>query len=340
MKRYLLFVLALLLAACGGDEVVLPTNTPDPLSFFAPTPISPGREQNPLRLVFVPPDPEAEQLDAAAQALQNELSTRSGLAIEVVLADSHGEALTLLCDYNDEDRYAAPWLSGPTAVIALRRGCGEVALQALRGGSTGLSGEIVGLPNSGVSVIEGRTFCRLDVGDFYSWVLPTLALQTRGITTTELGAVDDYPSYEFMFQAITEGDCIATGAPAGLLQTEEFADVVDELGVSYITPPMPYGVLLYPPELLLADRAALSEAYLEIAMPADAAAATEEAPANPNATPVAGIVALDESSLTPMQQAMLLLLGAEGVTEATPDALTEVRTFMDDTGLNLAEDTR
>lgn len=329
VKRYSVLMLILLLTACGPREVV-PTSTPNPLSYFAPTPVSPGREQNPLRLMFVPPNPEA--VGNAAATLQAELSSRAGLSLEVVTADSYGDALDALCDYNDDNRFVAAWLSGPSAVMALARDCGDVALIGVSGGQTGLAGEIVGRPGTGLASLRSRVFCRVETGDFYSWTLPNLALEAEGIDPLDIGEVDNYPAYEFIFQALVDGACTATGIPAGLLDTAEYEPFADQLTAAYTTPPMPYGVLIYPPELLLDDREALTEAFLAVA----GYAPPEDAEAEPTGTQGAGLVAIDPAQLTSVQGALLTLLGAENVTPATPADLAEVRAFMEATGLDLA----
>lgn len=332
MKRYALFALILLLAACGSEEV-LPTPTPDPLAFFAPTPFSPGTQQNPLQVVFVPPNPEA--IDQSATILRNELRSRSGLAVEVVTVPSYGEALAMLCDYNDDDRFVAPWLSGPAAVMAVARGCGDVAMQATRAGSPTLAGEIVSRTGVSLNGLPGQTFCRLSVGDFYSWVLPSLAMQARNIDPTRLSDVEEnYADYNAMFEAVIDGNCVATGIPAGLLDDEAYEEYRPSLRVGFTTMPMPYGVLVYPPELLLADREALTQAFLAVA--GDSAAVTEEAAPNANATPSAERAQLDPNELTTNQLALVALLDADGVIPASFADLAEVQAFMSETGIDLA----
>jgi len=327
---YLLAV-ALVLAACGQEEI-LPTPTPEPLAFFAPTPLSPGRSANPLQILFVPPD--AESIGNAAPTLEGELEARSGLALTVGTVGSPGEALNALCDYNDGDRFVAAWLDGPTTVLALERGCGDVALQGVRGGSTGLAGVVLGR-GGGLGSVPGRTFCRLELTDFYSWVLPNLALEANNIDPTDIGDVFDYPSYDLLLPDMVNGTCQTTGAPAGLLQSEEYAEFANQIPVAYTSPPMPYGVLVYPPELLLADREALTEAFIEAVGDGVAVQTTEEAdeaaavPTLPNDE----LIALDESLLTSNQTALLNLLGAEGVRPVNEGELVRVQDFMQSTGL-------
>jgi hypothetical protein len=330
VKRYGMFLLILLLAACGLRDSA-PTPTPDPLAFFAPTPISPGREQNPLRVMFVPPDPDA--VGGAAGTLQSELRSRSGLAIEVVTVPNDGAALDALCDYNDQNRFVAAWLKGPSAVLALARECGDVALMGVSGGQTGLAGEIVGRPGTGLASVRSRVFCRVETGDFYSWTLPNLAMEAEGIDPLDIGEVDNYPGYEFIFEAIVDGNCAATGIPAGLLETPDYEEFSQQLGVAYTTLPMPYGVLIYPPELLLGDREALTAAFLDVVgyTPPD------DADAAPTGTPGASLVVLEPEQLTTIEGALLALLGAENVMPATADDLAAVRAFMEDAGYDVAE---
>ncbi|MEM6529729.1 MAG: PhnD/SsuA/transferrin family substrate-binding protein [Chloroflexota bacterium] len=347
MRRSLTLLLLFLLAACGGgqDQVIVPTNTPDPLAFFAPTPISPGQPENPLRIVFVPrtdvttfqPDDTGDAADATAvpaaaaltieqaiSALDAELEATSGLAIEILAVASDAEALNLLCDYNDEDRFAAPWLGGPSAVLAIQRGCGEAVFEGVRAGRTRLGGQIISASGVGLRGLSGRTYCRLGRGDFYSWILPSLALDADGINPTSVTDVDDVEQYPLLLDAVSAGDCAATGVPEGFLQLDTFEAYRNRITVTSTLSPMPYGVLIYPPELLLDDSAALTDAFLEIAgveIPED----------DTGAAPDTDLVEVDTDALTTPQLALLTLMGAEGVQLTDEESLADVFEFMDAT---------
>ncbi len=331
MKRpYLLFVI-FILAACGdrGPAVVVPTATPDPLAFFAPTPISPGRPENPLRIMFQPPTYDTENSTGATQQqavtlLTQELSSRSGLAIEVVIADTQAEMLAALCEFNGG---TAPWLSGPSAVLALERACGDVALVGVRDGRTRLAGEIVSASGVRLNSLNGRVFCRLGVGDFHTWILPSIAMESRGIDPLSIGEVDEYTTYELLFETVANGACAATGGPAGFLDTEYAGDVPPALIVTDTIDGMPYGVLFYPPEMLLGDRVALTDAFIEIA--GAEAADTGDGPIQ--LEPV--LVEVDGDQLTSPQQALLALMGADSVTSATVEDLADVIDFMANVGI-------
>ena len=292
-----------------------------------------GAGGKPVTVVFVPPDPEA--VGNAAQTLEGELESRSQLALDVITVNTMGEALGALCDYSDGDRFAAAWLSGPAAIVALERECGDVALQGVRGGNVALAGQVIG-PAGSLRGAQGRTFCRLGVSDFYSWVLPTLTLQANGVEPTDLGDVVDYPSYELLLPDLTNGTCEISGIPAGLLETDDYSEYASQIPAFFTTTPMPYGVLVYPPELLLADREALTEAFVDAVGTGTGAlvseAADESAPTTPS-EPTTDFVTLNENQLTTNQAALLALLGAEGVQPITERDLAPVREFMQNTGL-------
>lgn len=331
-------LVGLVLSACGnrGPQTFVPTETPNPLAFFDPTPISPGRAENPLQILFVPPDPAA--IEGMPVTLGDALSQASGLAIQVITVPDTAQALSQLCDYQDEDRFAAAWLNGPAAVAASERGCGDIALQAVRSGRQALAGQVIARAGIGsLNNVQGRSFCRLDVGDFYSWVLPVLAFEASGLDLLRIQTVkSNYLDYEQLVDRVGDGECDAAGVPAGQVTPEEAA--AQGISVIYESPPMPYSLLVYPPELLLGDRVALTEAFLEVAgydpaLEADPDATEEAAAESDEPTPTFEpvLTTVDESQLSSERLALLRLLGADAVEIPTPELLLGLREFVADT---------
>lgn len=335
--RALLFVGLLVLAACGqrGPVEAIPTATRNPLAFFAPTPISPGRPGNPLEIIYVPPIPDAPEVASAAQTVAGELASRTGLSVTVTTVPTQAEALAALCDTTDGDRFPAVWLNGPTAVLAEAQGCGERVLTAAFNGELGFAGELVAATAGSLNSLVGRSLCQFEAAGFeafYNHTLPTLALQAANLDPTRMESIEVVPR-EFLVQSLQDGTCFAVGVPAG-----ELADEGD-LTTVYTSPPIPLGVLFVPPELLLDDEAALIRAYLELggwqasAVSGDGATATPlpegEVSTAPEPFYLAGVNPL---RLSPPAVALTWLVGGHEVRPADPADLDEMRRFMEQAG--------
>ncbi|MFZ4813493.1 MAG: PhnD/SsuA/transferrin family substrate-binding protein [Phototrophicaceae bacterium] len=327
MALWMLLGLTACGGAGGGNAVLLPTPTRDLVAYFEPTLVSPGTAANPLQLLFVPPDPTA--VGDAVGVLSNALVTRSGVNLQFVTLATDAEALAILCDYNDGSRFAAAWLNAPSLAIADANGCGDIVLQAVRGTSPSLRTQIVTRRSVGaLSNLRGQTFCRLDESDFYSWVMPNLILQANRFDPTSLGNVREYGTYPELFNAFVDNTCAATGIPAGLLDSDTLdAAAVSAVSVTIESVPIPYGVLVVPPELLLGAREALITALLDVAGLPDGT------PLTPEDEPPT----INPALLTPEQAALFSLLGAESVVRATRADFEDVYSFMAATGLNLTE---
>lgn len=353
MLILLSLVLMLIVSACGGigGNVATPTPAPtrDPLGQFAPTPISPGRPQNPLQILYVPNNPtdvSDEELAAAVTTLENSLASSSGLAVQVVTLGSQGQAVDILCDYNDGARFAAAWLNGPSATIALARDCGEVVLKGTLGGVDGWAGQVIGDRNAGgLNAVQGRSFCRLGVDDFYSWILPTLAMQAQNLPPTGIEDVVDVPNINIQLSSVTDGVCYAMGTYAGILESE-LVERATDYTVMYESPKMPFSLFVVPPELLPADREALIQAYLTIGgwsgNDMSEAAEGEPTPAPETDESPTGITVDDllagrgvSDNASSEMSALITLNNIDGIAPASVDDLVGVQAFMDDTGLNL-----
>lgn len=343
MKRLnflMMLALSWVLAACGSQEpvVILPTATPNPLAVFAPTAISPGNPQNPLEILYAPAVQD-ENTASEAQTLQSALSAASGLTLTVTTVDSYGAALAAMCDYNDGERFVAAWLDGLTAPFALAQNCGEPILKATALGVDGLAGQIVGQRGaSSLGALAGRGFCRLSATDYYSWVLPSVSFLANRFDATQIvGVIDVTP--DLLLSSIVDGSCYAAGVPQGTLALAS-ADVAAALVVVEETPPLPFGVLFIPQEMLLPDRQAFIDAYLQLGGAADPdAAETEDVASEPAAVDPEAILrrSLNESNSTAEQRALYALIGAEGVARASADDLTVASEFMRSAGFALEQ---
>jgi hypothetical protein len=331
--------LLLLLTACGEESIVQiggPPPTTPPLAYYAPTPMSPGRAENPLPIIYVPPVADSPQMQAAQSLVQEVLSLQSGLALEVLTVDTHADALAILCDNQDGTRFAAAWLNGPAAVIAEANGCGDRILKATFAGQDAIPGEIVATAPASINNLAGRPFCRYQADpfvSFYSWTVPTLAMQANNLDPTQLDGVIEFQTLELALSSLADGSCYALGVPAGYLP--EQANTV----TIHTTPPIPLASLFVPPELLLGDREALTQAYLSLTNADPTTTDTDEAaasPPNPSTDDVAVIapMATDPANLNlpNERRALVWLSGADNVAPSEETDLDTVREFMTQAG--------
>lgn len=358
-RYWIMASFVLLLAACGGSDSGgisvpgvsvpgIPTATRDPLRFYAPTPVPPASQRNPLTIVYAPPQPTNENVSSSLESLTAALVNQSGLAIRATSVERDVDVLTRVCDFSNGDQVSAGWMRGTSAVMATVSGCGDVLLFATRDERAFLRMDIVGARGVGsLSALQRRDFCRLDVTDFYSWGLPVLAMEASRVDPTAINSVSDFDSYAAIFAAIDAGECYATGAPAGLIDTETYSEIRPSLATSYESPPMPYAVLVVPPTLSQQDRETLQQAYVSllseqpVALPTTESTEEAESPEPDSAEQPNPLtrdplyVEIDPASLLTQQQAMYWLTGADGVVAATNDDLLPIRELMESTNINL-----
>jgi hypothetical protein len=309
-------LLLLILTGCAPqEEIVVPTETPQP-------PV--------LAMLFTG--------DGSSDALEEAVFRRTNLVIDVRTVANTGEALRALCSVGDLPVVA--WLDGLTYAAAKAENCGQPGLLLARpaetieanetleavpteeadatpevsiteevalpsGFLTGQSGAIVvnrELGSTNLTAINGRTYCRLGLTDFYSWLLPTLVFSASGVDLTSGDAtVVEYNDQGELLQAVGSGDCTMTGVS----QTVVDAGLPDDVQVAQTTVPFPFAVLMYPPQVDSSTEQTLSD----------------------------GLVAISTESpdvLTP-------LLGSGTVVKTTPEEFTSLDTFLASTGLNFAE---
>lgn len=174
--------------------------------------------------------------------------------------------------------------------------------------SFGAAGVIVAdasLGTSDLGLVSGRTFCRVDLRDFYSWLLPSLVLQTRGLDLDRAAAnVVDYADSAALLRAVGRGDCAAAGLPR---EAYDALAPVEGARVIFETVAMPYGILMTPLEVGLGVRLSLVEH-----LPALAADAQDG-------------------------RALYLLLGQAALLPVEPGDLADLDAFMQSTGLDFAQ---
>jgi phosphonate transport system substrate-binding protein len=186
-------------------------------------------------------------------------------------------------------------------------------MQVERGGRQAQTGDAVQIVSgSGVGIsqigsLPGRTFCRLGLDDYYSWLVPSLVMRANGIDPgSDLEAVLDFDTQREMIAAVVEGEC-----DAAAISEAEYDDlsgtIRDELSLIETTPPFPYAVLVYPLSLPLGERIRLDNALLALDINADGS------------------------------DAMRPFLGQDGLTRVDDTTFEDFRDFLQDTGYDFAQ---
>lgn len=204
-------IFAVLISACGEKETgpiatpVLPTSVPTatPLPPI-PTSSPPGSDANPLVFTFVTAG--AEDLEADAQALSEELSSDADLSISVQLVDSNPAAYEALCGGSA----VVASLDAFSTIAAQNGGCGEARYIVEIDGRTETQTQIISekdkvftLPN-----VWQRSICRTDAHSASGWIVPMLALKANSVDPfSGLGMVVDVDDDDAVLEAILDGEC-------------------------------------------------------------------------------------------------------------------------------------
>jgi ABC-type phosphate/phosphonate transport system substrate-binding protein len=316
--------MTLILAACGsqqaqqqqsGIRTATPISTPLPV---VPTAIPPGVEGNPIRIVIRPVNTlTREERDAAVDVLTTLIKDKTKLDIEVVTVIRYAEALAALCE-SGSGQVSAAWLDGVTYTAALAQNCGIPTLQVRRDtnreNDTGEAGQIIvngDLGSTELSLVTGRTFCRIGYDDFYSWLLPVLVARSQRIDLLSVPSdVVDYEDVPSLVKAVADGDCAAAGISedAFTRYEDELTEVVREgIRISVTSIAFPYDILMYPIEVQLGVRLSLNDALVEIAEDAETS------------------------------EILRTLLGQDELAEVEPNDLAALTEFMNSTGFDFAQ---
>jgi phosphonate transport system substrate-binding protein len=256
--------LTLVLSAC--TPVVPPAPTAEAIA--APTEAVPalGTEANPVIFSFVP-SADASKMLASAEAIAAALSEKTGLVIKAEVPTSYAVSIEVMCA--GEAQVGA--LNTFSYVVAHERGCANVALAAVRNGSTSYSGQIVTRADSGITTLEdlkGKSFCRPDEFSTSGWIIPVIALKAAGIDPdTELGEVKDTGGDDSVIRAVYNGECDAGASfsDARTLVAEELKDVNDVVVVIAISDPIPNDTVSFAPDIPEEIRTAIVDALKDMA---------------------------------------------------------------------------
>ena len=283
-----------LFAACNslGNEPTLPpppTATPITDIRFMATAVPAGLPDNPLQMVMQPVspslyiEPEVTEEPGVGEVLLPVSSTQaeldleeailnySSVTVDIVPVASPADALRALCDASEKT--SAVWVDGVSFSAALAQNCGEPILivqkrinNRLESGESGVVILNRDLGSTQLSVLNSRTFCRLGVDDFYSWLLPLMVFRVNSIDPTNFGAIVDYEDAESLVEAVAEGECTGAGLSGVVYNdiVEGNDDLADNISVAFGSPPIPYAVLMYPVELQLGIRVSLTDGLKQL----------------------------------------------------------------------------
>lgn len=311
-------LLALLLASCrrfgGAEPTARPSLTPTPRSTPlppVPTTVPVGETDNPLLMKFVVENSRA--VASAIDDLQQALLEESGLTVTVERVDSDAEALAALCDSPKGDVTVA-WLSGLAYAAAYAQNCGTAQLQIQRGeranavnGDESLIIITEDLEAESVGDLADTVFCRLSYDDLYSWLIPSLMLRSGGITPSSLKVINDYgDDAETMVEDVATGDCDAAGISASQFESLPNTTVRSALSTLQESVTIPFAVLVYPVDLPLGQREALTNA----------------------------LVAIGNGTRGTMLEP---LLDQDEITAVTDEELSSLRNFFERAGIDLAQ---
>lgn len=308
--RYAVLLLMLLLAACGpGDEELIPTTTPLPTA--TPSIDNAGQPNNPLRMFLQAADPDVAA--ALETDFEDAILQASNVSVDVQLVTGDAQGLAAVCDANTP-RLSVAWLTGVGALAALEQQCGNAVLRIERDGELGEPVAFIVDVNLGVSdleVLRERTFCRVNVTDFTSWLVPLMVFRTRSISPTEFSGINDYADYDALLQAVADGDCAGAAVPLSVYDASAERNNVRR---ALVTVRMPYPVLVYPALLPQAARLSLTDGLLAFDPQLEEPLVVQPVlPVMPTATPQPTVTATPEPENTP-----------EATSEATPETTAEV----------------
>lgn len=313
-----MIVLALLLSSCrrfgAAEPTARPSLTPTPRSTaLAPVPsaVPVGEADNPLRMAFVAEDSRA--VTSAIADLEQALLEETGLTVTVERVDSDAEALAALCDSPSGD-VAVAWLNGIAYAAAYAQNCGNAQLQIQRGErANAVSGDeariIVtdDLEATAVGDLAETVFCRLAYDDLYSWLIPSLMLRSGGVTSTSLEVINDYgEDAATMVADVAGGDCDAAGISASQFESLPNASTRSAVRTLQESDTIPFAVLVYPVQLPLGQREALTNA----------------------------LVALGNGTRATLLEP---LLDQDGIAAVSDEDLSSLRNFLNRAGIDLAQ---
>lgn len=284
---YPTLLLLLILTGCGAqEEVVVPTATPQPpvlAMLFAAEEVEEGDlaalESELLRRTNLVID--LQTVTRTAEALRtlcavNEIPAAAWLdALTFVAAQAQncGQPYLRVALNGEQTEVDAASTEEPSEPTAEAIPTNEITTTeeaqvtneaAPANFLTGQSGAIVvnrELGSTDLTAVVDRTFCRLNVRDFYSWLLPTLMFDAAGVDLTAGDVtIIEYDENGAMLEAVADGECAMAGVPQAVVDE----GLPEAVRVAQTSVNFPFEVLVYPSEFDSGTRQTINDALLAI----------------------------------------------------------------------------
>lgn len=251
-RKLILFIsivvlLALSLAACGGDPEL-------------------GSEENPIVMSFVPSG-DTQDIIASGDTLAQLLSERTGLTVTSNVGTDFSSVREAMC----AGQAQIGWLNTFNYVLANEQ-CGvDAALATSRFGATTYAGQIIVRADSGIETLEdlnGKVMCWVDPASTSGYIIPRIMLAANGIDPdTAFSQTIEAGSHNNVVTQVYNGDCDA-GATFSDARTgieEEFPDVLEVVSVLATTSDIPNDSVSFVSDFPEEMRAEIVSALLDIA---------------------------------------------------------------------------
>lgn len=228
-------VLALALAACGGEPAL-------------------GTAENPIVMSFVPSG-DTQDIIASGDTLAKMVSERTGLTVNANVGTDFSSVREAMC----AGQAQIGWLNTFNYVLANEQ-CGvDAALATSRFGSSTYAGQIIVRADSGITTLEdlkGKVMCWVDPASTSGYIIPRIMLAANGVNPdTDFSQTIEAGSHNNVVTQVYNGDCDA-GATFSDARTgieEEFPDVLDKVVVLATTSDIPNDSVSFikdfPPEM-------------------------------------------------------------------------------------------
>ncbi|MCL4805342.1 MAG: phosphate/phosphite/phosphonate ABC transporter substrate-binding protein [Anaerolineae bacterium] len=228
-------VLALALAACGGEPAL-------------------GTAENPIVMSFVPSG-DTQDIIASGDTLAKMVSERTGLTVNANVGTDFSSVREAMC----AGQAQIGWLNTFNYVLANEQ-CGvDAAMATSRFGSSTYAGQIIVRADSGITTLEdlkGKVMCWVDPASTSGYIIPRIMLAANGVNPdTDFSQTIEAGSHNNVVTQVYNGDCDA-GATFSDARTgieEEFPDVLDKVVVLATTSDIPNDSVSFikdfPPEM-------------------------------------------------------------------------------------------